>query len=156
MKTECFIRKLQADDIMACVLLFEEAVNFAEGYTSEQKGVWAPKNMSYKDVRWQTLLDHIAFVALLDDQIVGFADMEFNGYLDRLYVHRNFQRRGIAAALIRQLEICAKELALIEMTTEASITAKPFFETIGYKICQEQQKNVRGVILTNFVMKKTL
>jgi GNAT superfamily N-acetyltransferase len=29
---------------------------------------------------------------------VGFADMDADGYLDRLYVHRDYQGRGVAAA----------------------------------------------------------
>ena len=43
-----------------------------------------------------------------------------------------------------------------EIKTEASITAKPFFEKMGYIVMKEQQKNVRGMILTNFVMKKLI
>lgn len=29
---------------------------------------------------------------------VGFADMDADGYLDRLYVHKGYQGRGVAAA----------------------------------------------------------
>lgn len=30
-------------------------------------------------------------------QIVGFGDISWDGYLDRLYVHARFQRQGAAA-----------------------------------------------------------
>ena len=83
--------------------------------------------------------------------MAGFADMDQAGYLDRLYVHRDFQRRGIATALCDALEAacpCAR------YTTHASITARPFFLARGYRVVRAQQVERRGVKLTNFVMEK--
>ena len=43
----------------------------------------------------------------------------------------------------------------VEMfTTHASVTAKPFFEKRGYQVVQEQQVEKKGILLTNYVMKK--
>lgn len=36
--------------------------------------------------------------------ITGFGDMDFTGYLDRLYVHREYQGQGIATLLCGELE----------------------------------------------------
>ena len=41
-----------------------------------------------------------------------------------------------------------------ELTTHASITARPFFEKRGYTVVREQQVERRGELLTNFVMRK--
>ncbi len=41
-----------------------------------------------------------------------------------------------------------------DITTHASITAKPFFEKRGYKIVREQQVERQGIFLTNFCMEK--
>ena len=35
--------------------------------------------------------------------IVGFRDMDSTGYLDRLYVHKDYQKKGIAAAICDRL-----------------------------------------------------
>lgn len=72
------------------------------------------------------------------------------GYLDRLYVHKDFQRKGIATALCEELERAVS----CKITTHASITAKPFFENRGYKVITEQQVNRQNVLLTNFIMEK--
>lgn len=40
------------------------------------------------------------------------------------------------------------------ITTHASITARPFFERRGYKAVKEQQVERQGISLTNFVMVK--
>ena len=43
---------------------------------------------------------------------------------------------------------------MAEFTTHASLTAKPFFEKRGYQVVQEQQVERKGILLTNYVMKK--
>ena len=90
--------------------------------------------------------------AEMDGKIVGFGDMDETGYLDRLYVHKDYQRRGVATAICDALEQRTKAA---EFTTHASITARPFFEKRGYTVAREQQVERRGVWLTNFVMKKS-
>ena len=72
------------------------------------------------------------------------------GYLDRLYVHADMQKKGIAAAICDALERTVKG----KIVTHASITARPFFEKRGYTVIKEQQVERQGVLLTNFVMEK--
>lgn len=77
--------------------------------------------------------------------------MDATGYLDRLYVGRDFQRRGIARALCDALE--ARQGGPV-FTTHASRTARGFFEARGYRVLQAQQVERRGQYLENFVMRK--
>ena len=83
-------------------------------------------------------------------QLVGFGDIDKTGYLDHLFVHANYQGRGIATAICNQLEQVVKG----DITTHASITAKPFFEKRGYRVVKEQQVERQGIFLTNFCMEK--
>ena len=82
--------------------------------------------------------------------IVGFGDIDKDGYLDRLFVHADYQGKGIATAICNQLEQAVDG----KITTYASITAKPFFEKRGYKVVKERQEERQGVLLTNYVMIK--
>ncbi len=77
--------------------------------------------------------------------------MDSSGYLDRLYVHKDCQGRGIASALCDALEASVPAEAY---TTHASITARPFFLRRGYRVVREQRVERGGVLLTNFVMEK--
>ncbi len=89
-------------------------------------------------------------VALDGENIIGFGDIDDTGYLDRLYVHSDYQGKGVAAAICDQLERSVQG----SIITHASITAKPFFEKRGYKVVQERQVERKGVLLTNFIMEK--
>lgn len=77
--------------------------------------------------------------------------MDETGYLDRLYVHRAYQRRGVATAICDALE---GAIPAAGYTTHASITARPFFARRGYRVVREQQVIRFGKALTNFVMEK--
>lgn len=97
------------------------------------------------------LMEHDTVVAVEDGIIVGFGDMDQNGYLDRLYVHKDYQGQGIATAICNALENTV-DVAVI--TTHASITVKPFFLGRGYQVVKEQQVIRGGIELTNYVMIK--
>lgn len=132
------IRVFQSSDINQMVSLFYETVHAvnARDYTKEQLNAWAPKDeMDAKLINWKdSFVRNITYVGVINDEIVGFGDMTHNGYLDRLFVHKNFQGQGIATALINKLETEARKIGLTKMETEASITAKPFFERHGYHV----------------------
>jgi putative acetyltransferase len=157
-KNTILIRKLVESDLESCVQLFFETVHSVnkKDYTDDQLDAWAPATITTSDPRCLTILAHIAYVAEVNKQFVGFGDMTEQGYLDRLYVHHEYQRMGIASAIVKKLEEQALKIGIEEITTHASITAKPFFESFGYVVCKQQEVDVDGVKLVNFIMKKTL
>ena len=145
------LRKYQSSDCREVTELFFNTVHIinAKDYTKEQLDVWATGQADLD--KWdQSLQGHYSVVAVENDVIVGFGDIDSTGYLDRLYVHANYQGRGIATAICDQLEQAVPG----SITTHASITAKPFFEKRGYKVIKEQKVERQGIFLTNFVMAK--
>ena len=145
------IRKYQASDCKELADLFYNTVHIvnAKDYTKEQLNVWATKQVDLE--KWnKSLQEHFSVVALDNETIVGFGDIDKTGYLDRLFVHANYQKKGIATALCNQLEQAVQG----DITTHAFITAKPFFEKRGYKLVKEQQVERQGIFLTNYVMIK--
>lgn len=123
----------------------------AKDYTKEQLDVWATGQVNLE--KWnQSLQEHYSVVAVDDGIIAGFGDIDQTGYLDRLYVHKDYQRQGIASVICNQLEQAVQG----DITTHASITAKPFFEKRGYRVVKEQQVERQGIFLTNFVMQRSI
>ncbi len=73
-----------------------------------------------------------------------------------LYVHPDFQRRSVARALLQQIEEAARIQDLRRLYTEASITARPLFEAMGFRVIVPQTVTVRGEFMTNYRMEKRL
>jgi len=145
------VRKYQSTDCKAITELFYNTVHTvnAKDYTKEQLNVWAADNIDLE--KWnQSLLEHYSLVAVKNDIIIGFGDIDETGYFDRLYVHKDYQRKGIASTICDKLEQTIQD----KIITYASITAKPFFEKRGYKIIKEQEVEREGIILVNFIMEK--
>jgi len=94
------------------------------------------------------------FVATREDVVVGFAELKEDGHVDTLYVHHEYQRFGIASALLDRIEAEARRLGLRRLYTEASITAEPFFRGRGFSMVRSQVVEVRGHTFRNFVMEK--
>jgi putative acetyltransferase len=144
------VRKYKDSDFPCVAHLFREtvtAVNCAH-YTAEQICAWingcGGLNTRSKDLSAQRTL-----IAEIDGVIVGFGSIDGVGCLDMLYVHKEFQHCGIAAALCDRLE---KGFSAVK--TYASITAKPFFEGRGYTLVQEREAERLGVRLKNYEMQK--
>ncbi|WP_312447699.1 GNAT family N-acetyltransferase [Lacrimispora sp.] len=146
------IREYNSKDIEEIAALFYDTVHeiCSRDYTKGQLDAWASMDMD-RDAWDHSFLKHYTLVAVKDGMIAGFGDMDNTGYLDRLYVHKDYQGQGVATALCDRLEAGFPDGTV---TTHASITARPFFESRGYRVLKEQQVERKGVILTNYVMKK--
>lgn len=146
------IRKYTPSDCIHLVRLFYDTVHTvnAHDYTSEQLDAWADGKVDI-DAWNRSFLAHYTVAAEENGVIVGFGDIDPEGYLDRLYVHKDYQHRGIATAICDELE---RTVNADRITTHASITAKPFFLRRGYAVIREQQVERHGVMLTNYVMEK--
>jgi len=124
-------------------------------YSPAEVNAWAPLPIDY--LHWHERFNtHSVHVAEVDGVVAGFTAMEPNGYIDWIYTHSDFQRRGVAAALYAFLERQARGLGLACLTVHASHVAKPFFERQGFVSVGENRVERNGVALTNWSMEKRL
>ena len=147
------LREYKTSDCEQLAKLFFQTVHSvnAKDYTKEQLDVWATGNVNLQE--WdKSFTEHYTVVAIENNIIVGFGDIDVSGYLDRLFVHSEHQREGIASAICDELE---QSVSVKTITTHSSITAKPFFEHRGYRVIQEQTVIRNGIALTNFIMEKS-
>lgn len=124
-------------------------------YTPEQIAVWA--STVENSHRWyDAVASQFFLLAEIDDKIVGFASLENNTHIDFMYVHKDYQRQGIAETLMNELETEARDLHAMALTSDVSKTARPFFERIGFDVITKQLNPRKGVEIVNYKMSKKL
>ena len=148
------IRIYEIADTKEIMKLFYDTIHEVNihDYTQEQVAAWAPANMDI-EVWIKSLGSKFTYVAE-EDKIIGFGELEANGHIDRFYCHKDFQRKGVGKKILEQIELKANSLGVEKLFTEASITAKPFFESQGFIVIKKQEVERRGQKLINFVMEK--
>ena len=104
------IRKATAEDINELSELYYETITTinSKDYNEEQIKAWASTADRTENLLRRINEQHF-FVAESDDKkITGFASLDKPGYLDLLYVHKNFQHRGVATLLLQEIFNTAK------------------------------------------------
>ena len=151
------IREYTKNDCIEMYQLFYDTVHAvnAKDYTESQLSAWATGDFNF--TAWNSMfLSHYTVIACENHRIVGFGDIDDTGYINMLFVHKDYQRQGIAHAILQKLEEYAYSKGLSQLSTHASITAKPFFENHKYYIITENIVERKGIKLLNYVMKKSL
>ena len=148
------IRKYRETDINEIAKLFYNTVHDVNrsDYSEEQLNAWASGNVNLESWNNSFLKNH-TFVVEINGIITGFGDITTDGYLNMLYIHKNYQRQGIATAICNELE---KSINVNKISVHASITAKGFFEKKGYKVVKSQKVKRKGVYLKNYLMEKEI
>ena len=151
------IRLFEPEDTEQIARLFHNTVRKVniKDYSERQVIAWSPKDVYFRD--WQTVCSsRYTYIAEEDGKIIGFGELEPNGHIDCLYVHYQRQRQGVGSKIYRAIETQARELNLIRLFTEASITAKAFFISQGFKVIQQQQVICRQEKFINYLVVKIL
>lgn len=94
------------------------------------------------------------FVEEHNGTIRGFAELEDNGHIGAIHVHVDCQGLGIASALLDEIEKEAVARGIPSLSTEASITAQPFFAKRGFETVAAQDVEYGGQIFRNYRMRK--
>lgn len=148
------ITRLEEKDLDDIITLFYETVHTVnkEDYNQMQLNAWAPKNIDSEKWR-KRISNNYLFIAKCEN-IVGLGELSPKGCISMLYVHKDYLGQGIGKKLLNLMIKKAQELNIGEIFTEASITAKPFFEFQGFNVIKKQIKTLNGVDFINYQMKK--
>jgi putative acetyltransferase len=151
------IRLFRAEDSNQIAQLFHDTVREVNicDYSSRQVKAWAPDNLHF--INWESR-GSAGFTYVADDGgvIAGFGLLEPNDHIDCFYCHKNYQRRGVGSQIYQAIETQAVALSISRLFTEASITAKPFFQRMGFAVVKTQEVTCRGETFLNYVMEKQI
>jgi putative acetyltransferase len=76
------------------------------------------------------------WVALDADRIIGFCEHNLAGEISRIYVHKDYLRKGVGSRLLKLAEESLKKRGYTEIRVESTVTAKEFYEKNGYKVVE--------------------
>jgi len=151
------VREATIGDYAAIGRLYFETVRTVNrrDYGHAQVTAWAPSIQPPRTWR-ERLRGQLVLVATEQQRHVGFIAMEGDGHIDLLYVHKDRQRRGIATQLLDRAIAAARRRKLSRVVTEASVTARPFFERHGFIVRSAEDVRRGGVVLRRYRMERQL
>lgn len=124
-------------------------------YDEMQIKVWS--SSADNEEPWLSLIrDQFVILAEIESKIVGFGTLKDGSYIDLFYIHKDFQKQGIAQKILMKLEDESRRKNIKTLSGDISITAKPFFEKNGFKVIAEQRNIKKNVELVNYKMVKKL
>lgn len=152
------VRTAIHSDIPSLLTLFNETVERINirDYNVEQIKAWQNKATP---ARWEELFNsNLQFIVAenLQHKIIGFTSVNLRGYIHSMFIHYNYQRQGIALALMGAIEKYALVHQISLLTSDVSITARPFFEKMGFVVKMEKIVDLNGVGLVNYSMIRIL
>lgn len=150
------IRDYISTDADATIDIFLRAIRdvASKDYTPAQVDAWA--KVEDRDAWAKRRASRPGWIVQREAVPIGFADLEPNGLLDMMFVHPDHQGIGAASLLLATVEAEVRNQGLTRISTEASLTARPFFERRGFIVLTRQSVEKRGQILENFRMEKSL
>ena len=108
MKTDFTIRVAQQSDIVELKDLYKNTVLVINrhDYSQEEVEDWASCGDDLSKIG-KMIETHYFIVAVnQQSQLVGFSSITPQGYLHSMFVHKDFQGKGIATILLKEIEIC--------------------------------------------------
>lgn len=147
------LRNYQKSDLKDIVALFNatvQAVN-KKDYSDQQIKQWIQPAPDYE--QWNKVLSSTHAVVAHDrNKILGFGSVSATGEIDYLYVDKEWIGYGIGKAIAADLIDYAITTGVKNVTVHSSITAKPFFESLGFEVVEQRSNYRNGVLLLNYLM----
>jgi putative acetyltransferase len=145
------IREASPEDVAAVSALVQRTVRLSNGRDYSAQAIdlivanFAPDKVS------QRMAERDVFVCQMGDRIVGTIALG-GDRLRSLFVDPGLQQAGIGARLVAHLEAHARKVGVSELRLSSSLTARGFYERLGYRLIQPEEHD--GV--STFLMAKTL
>lgn len=157
MTTDLSIRPGEPADAAALSALYAASVRElgARDYAPAQVEAWASLAPSAESLVARMADGRTRLVAVRP-AVVGFIDLEPDGHIDLLYVAPEAGGQGVARLLLQTAEALAPQGGATRLYAEASETARPVFERLGFRVTARRDFEVAGVAIHNWAVEKPL
>ena len=148
--------------------LFHDAIHAIDEaqYSLADKSAWSAKPRSA--YHWHKRMTRSKAWLVIDTRAMhdglplccGFINIEMGfhsrGYIDSLYVHPEYQGKGVAKVLYQALELWSREQGYKELSVDASRLSKPLFLAYGFNVNHRSYQEKLGQVIMGYLMSKSL
>jgi putative acetyltransferase len=132
-------------DLIRRTVRLSNAGDYTAGVVALISANYAPDKVA------QRLAERDVFVCLDGPRIVGTIGLG-GDRLRSLFVEPGLQGKGVGARLVAHLEVHARKAGVAELHLSSSITARGFYERLGYRLIRFDAREDGST----FLMSKTL
>ncbi|WP_298318598.1 GNAT family N-acetyltransferase [uncultured Aquimarina sp.] len=112
-------------------------------FTKEEVKIFSRLALDKK--HWiQKFAEDFVYNAKLNGEVVGSFSLSKDGVIEYIFVHQNYQGRGIAKELYKTLENVSKEANIEVLTTRINMSTRDFFKKNGFEIIKSIEKVAGG------------
>lgn len=123
-------------------------------YSQSQVEAWAPD--SFDSDYWTKRMNGLSpFVAQIEGVIVGYTDLQHDGLIDHFFCHHEYQGKGVGRALMNHVFEVGDSRGVRRYYSEVSITARPFYEHMGFHLVEQKTVEIRGQRLMYNLMERS-
>jgi len=151
------IRLARDKDYAAIARLHKATIRHinSRDYPEDVISVWSGRtnagrfrNSAAKVKRW---------VAVWGEKVIGFCDHDLKKCeLGGLYIHKDFQEKGIGSKMMKKAEASMKKHGCKKIKLMSTITAKSFYRKMGYKVIKKGFHQIKDKKVEVFIMSKTV
>ena len=151
------VRQATLEDLPYITSLFRDTIVHinSKDYSDKQITVWSS---AANDIdKWEERIKNSYFlVAEYRGIIAGFAYLTKGYFFEGLFVHKDYQHKGIGSHLMRIIESKVISEGYEVIKSDINITALEFFENHYYDVDKKQLKNFKGMNFQNYLVSKKL
>lgn len=155
------IRKGKMDDIESVMNVHRRSIReiCSKDYNEEQIAKWSDVNYSM-EIWTKTINDDCYYVYERDSQIVGFCHAllrENNiGEIVGMYFAPEIKGLGLGAKIFSLCMDYLDNQKVDKVIIHGTKTAKPFYESMGFKTVEKKESNIRGAIIESYLLEKKI
>lgn len=144
------IIELEEKDLLEALKLIKSVFDEFIGYKFSKKG----RKEFYHFISFENIITKykekklIFFGYFLDNKLVGVIALRDESHISLLFVDKNYQGRGIAKALFKEIvSICESDYSITKISVNSSPYAINFYRKIGF-LAIEKEKVKNGIRFT--------
>jgi len=155
---ELTYRAARVGDARAILTVKQAAISAIDGdeYTARQLDAWRPDDDLVDDFGRAIESNHYEILLVESGPATaayGVLNTQENR-IDAVFVHPDYHGEGIGSSLVSQFESRARISGLSELQIASSLTAREFYETLGYRDVGRKRREINGTVLTFAIMRK--